>query len=70
MAVPDFAAGEESTDRNDYAAIHGQDAGCALGYLDFRFADQADWRKDHPKQTARHRSHTRRHAMRASMPSG
>jgi glutathione S-transferase len=41
--------------------------GCALSYLDFRFAD-FDWRKDHSRAAAWHETFTRRPAVQATEP--
>jgi len=41
--------------------------GCALAYLDFRFAD-LDWRSGHPKIAAWHATHAQRPSMRATEP--
>ena len=41
--------------------------GCALSYLDFRFADE-DWRKDHPRLARWHASFAARPAVRATEP--
>ena len=43
--------------------------GCALGYLDLRFADD-DWRKDRPALAAWFESFSQRPAMTASAPPG
>jgi len=41
--------------------------GCALSYLDFRYAD-ADWRKDHPRISGWHSTFAARPAVRATEP--
>jgi glutathione S-transferase len=41
--------------------------GCALSYLDFRFADE-DWRKDHPRIAAWHATFAARPSVRATEP--
>jgi len=41
--------------------------GCALSYLDFRYADE-DWRKDHPRIAGWHAAFTARPAVRATEP--
>jgi glutathione S-transferase len=41
--------------------------GCALSYLDFRFAD-LDWRKGHPRLAAWHHGFAARPSVRASEP--
>jgi glutathione S-transferase len=41
--------------------------GCALSYLDFRFADE-DWRKDHPRAAAWHADFAARPSVRATEP--
>jgi glutathione S-transferase len=41
--------------------------GCALAYLDFRFADRA-WRKDHPRLAAWHATFLARPSVRATEP--
>jgi glutathione S-transferase len=41
--------------------------GCALGYLDFRFAE-APWRQDHPALAAWYRTFAQRPAMVATEP--
>lgn len=41
--------------------------GCALSYLDFRYADE-DWRKDHPRIAAWHSTFAARPAVRATEP--
>jgi glutathione S-transferase len=41
--------------------------GCALSYLDFRFADQ-EWRKDHPRLAVWHRTFLTRASVRATEP--
>jgi glutathione S-transferase len=41
--------------------------GCALCYLDFRFADQ-DWRKRHPSLAAWHAAFAARRSVQATMP--
>jgi glutathione S-transferase len=41
--------------------------GCALSYLDFRFADE-DWRKDHPRIAGWHLDFAARPAVRATDP--
>jgi glutathione S-transferase len=41
--------------------------GCALSYLDFRFAEQ-DWRKQHPSLAAWHASFATRPSVQATMP--
>jgi glutathione S-transferase len=41
--------------------------GCALSYLDFRYADE-DWRKDHPRIAAWHAGFAARPSMRATEP--
>lgn len=41
--------------------------GCALCYLDFRFADQ-DWRKRHPSLAAWHATFAARRSVQATMP--
>jgi glutathione S-transferase len=42
-------------------------AGCALGYLDFRFASE-DWRTGHPKLAAWYEDFARRKSMQATVP--
>lgn len=42
-------------------------AGCALGYLDFRFADD-DWRPGHPKLAAWYETFARRPSMQSTVP--
>lgn len=42
-------------------------AGCALGYLDFRFSDK-DWRSSHPKLTDWYADFAKRPSMMATMP--
>jgi glutathione S-transferase len=41
--------------------------GCALSYLDFRFADE-DWRKDHPRAARWHQDFAARPSVRATEP--
>jgi glutathione S-transferase len=41
--------------------------GCALSYLDFRYADE-DWRKDHPRIAAWHATFAARPSVRATEP--
>jgi glutathione S-transferase len=41
--------------------------GCALSYLDFRYADE-DWRKDHPRLSGWHSTFTARPSVRATEP--
>ena len=41
--------------------------GCALSYLDFRYADE-DWRKDHPRIANWHAGFAARPSMRATEP--
>jgi glutathione S-transferase len=41
--------------------------GCALSYLDFRFADE-DWRKDHPRAARWHKYFCTRPSVRATEP--
>ena len=41
--------------------------GCALSYLDFRYADE-DWRKDHPRIAAWHAAFAARPSVRATEP--
>ena len=41
--------------------------GCALSYLDFRFADE-DWRKDHPRAARWHAAFAARPSVRATEP--
>ena len=41
--------------------------GCALGYLDFRFAD-TDWRAGRPTLAAWYQGHAKRPSMAASAP--
>jgi glutathione S-transferase len=41
--------------------------GCALSYLDFRYADE-DWRNDHPRIAAWHSEFAARPSMRATEP--
>jgi len=41
--------------------------GCALSYLDFRYADE-DWRKDHPRIAIWHASFAARPSVRATEP--
>ncbi len=41
--------------------------GCALSYLDFRFAEQ-DWRKDHPRIACWHYAFAARPSVRATEP--
>ena len=41
--------------------------GCALSYLDFRFADQ-DWRKDHPRLASWHAGFAARPSVEATRP--
>jgi glutathione S-transferase len=41
--------------------------GCALSYLDFRYADE-DWRKDHPSIAGWHASFAARPSVRATEP--
>jgi glutathione S-transferase len=41
--------------------------GCALSYLDFRYAD-ADWRKDHPRIARWHATFAARPSVRATEP--
>ena len=43
--------------------------GCALGYLDFRFAAD-EWRKGHPKLAAWHEGFSARPSMRETVPQG
>jgi glutathione S-transferase len=42
--------------------------GCALSYMDFRFADD-DWRPGRPRLTAWHKTFDERPSMRATVPS-
>jgi len=51
-------------DRMDIGTIA---CGCALGYLDFRFADK-DWRKSHPKAAAWFAKFDERPSMKATRP--
>jgi glutathione S-transferase len=41
--------------------------GCALSYLDFRFADE-DWRKGHPRIVRWHETFAQRNSVRATEP--
>ena len=41
--------------------------GCALSYLDFRYADE-NWRKDHPRLASWHATFTARLSVRATEP--
>ena len=41
--------------------------GCALSYLDFRYADE-DWRKDHPRIASWHTAFAARPSVRATEP--
>jgi glutathione S-transferase len=41
--------------------------GCALSYLDFRYADE-DWRKDHPRIAAWHAGFAKRPSVQATEP--
>ena len=41
--------------------------GCALSYLDFRYADE-DWRKDHPRLANWHATFAARPSVRATEP--
>jgi glutathione S-transferase len=41
--------------------------GCALSYLDFRYADE-DWRKDHPRIASWHATFAARPSVRATEP--
>jgi len=41
--------------------------GCALSYLDFRYADE-DWRKDHPRLAGWHTTFVARPSVRATQP--
>ena len=41
--------------------------GCALSYLDFRYADE-DWRKDHPRLASWHATFAARPSVRATEP--
>jgi glutathione S-transferase len=41
--------------------------GCALAYLDFRFAEQ-DWRKHHPRLSSWHAAFTARPSVQATLP--
>ena len=41
--------------------------GCALSYLDFRYADE-DWRKEHPRAAAWHADFAARPSVRATEP--
>jgi glutathione S-transferase len=41
--------------------------GCALSYLDFRYADE-DWRKDHPRLASWHAAFAARPSVRATEP--
>ncbi len=41
--------------------------GCALSYLDFRYADE-DWRKDHPRIANWHATFAARPSVRATEP--
>lgn len=41
--------------------------GCALSYLDFRYADE-DWRKDHPRIASWHATFAARASVRATEP--
>ena len=41
--------------------------GCALSYLDFRYADE-DWRKDHPRTAQWHATFDARPSVRATLP--
>ncbi|MGA8615709.1 MAG: glutathione S-transferase [Xanthobacteraceae bacterium] len=41
--------------------------GCALSYLDFRYADE-DWRKDHPRIASWHAAFAARPSVRATEP--
>ena len=41
--------------------------GCALSYLDFRYADE-DWRKDHPRIASWHAAFAARPSVRATAP--
>jgi glutathione S-transferase len=43
--------------------------GCALGYLDFRFASE-EWRKGHPKLAAWYEKFSARPSMRETAPQG
>ena len=43
--------------------------GCALGYLDFRFADMG-WRKSHPKLARWYEGFAARPSMKATVPQG
>ena len=57
-------AGASPEGRTDIGTIT---LGCALGYLDFRFAD-FDWRKDHPKLAAWYSKFAELPAMKATEP--
>jgi glutathione S-transferase len=41
--------------------------GCALSYLDFRYADE-DWRKDHPRVADWHAAFAARSSVKATEP--
>lgn len=57
-------AGASPEGRTDIGTIS---IGCALGYLDFRFAD-FDWRKSHPKLAAWYAKFAELPAMKATVP--
>lgn len=57
---------EEALQAADYSIGHIA-IGCALSYLDFRFAD-FDWRKNHPRIAAWHKTFVARPAVQATEP--
>jgi len=58
---------EADTLKGDGAGIGEISAGCALGYLDFRFPDD-DWRSGRPKLTGWHEKFSQRASMKETVP--
>jgi len=66
-AVLDHLNGEASTLATDPLGIGHIAIGCALSYLDFRFADE-NWRRDHERLANWHSFFTARPSARATLP--
>jgi glutathione S-transferase len=66
-AVLDSLEREAGTLAADPFGIGHIAIGCALSYLDFRFAEQ-DWRKQHPRLADWHSGFTARRSVQATLP--
>jgi glutathione S-transferase len=79
---PDWIAGQMSKVRHGVAALDAElaqlsgsltigqiSAGCALGYLDFRYPDE-NWRVAHPRLAAWYADLAKRPSMEATVPPG